>query len=227
MNTSFSLSFDLSDDTGTEPEEDLVNTIDTQLEWERTISESPPQQQTTRFMAILQGLEAVDVCHRVVAVLEYMESLQLNLPTLLWALCWNEAYPELVTNPKARFARTGLTTSELLPGLLKLWHCPPRAHGRGIRTEAARHAMDGWALDTICSVLDRELDALEDSQRFPQEELSQDALLAINWDDMISSVKTLAPVTWKLFRHAASTKQQEKRNTQKSSDAVSSILLVV
>ena len=84
--------------------------------------------------------------------------------------------------------------------------------------------MEDWALDTICDVLDRESDNLKESQKFPQEEHSQDALLAINWVDMISSVQTLAPVTWRLFRHAASTKLQGKRNTQKSPDAVSGVL---
>ncbi len=213
-------------DQGTEFEED-IDSIEAQRE--PTTSTCPPgtsphQRQTTGFLAFLADIGAPEVCRRVVDILEYMESLQLNLPILLWALCWNETYPGLVTNHKARFARTGLTTSELLPGILKLWHHPPRSHGRGIRTEAAHRAMENWALETICDVLDRESDDLEESQKFPQEEFSQDTLLAINWGDMISNVKSLAPVTWKLFRHAASTRMQEKRNTHKTPEAVSGTL---
>ena len=73
-------------------------------------------------MDFLTRLGAPEVCRRVLDVLAYMESLRLNLPILLWALCWNDSYPDLVLNNKARFARTGLTTSELLPGILRLWH---------------------------------------------------------------------------------------------------------
>ena len=73
-------------------------------------------------MDFLTRLGAPEVCRRVLDVLAYMESLQLNLPILLWALCWNDSYPDLVLNNKARFARTVLTTSELLPGILRLWH---------------------------------------------------------------------------------------------------------
>jgi hypothetical protein len=80
-----------------------------------------------------------------------MESLQLNLLILLWALCWNNSYPDLISNNKARFARTGLTMSELLPGILRLWHHPPRAHNRGIRTKAACRAMEDWVLNTVLS----------------------------------------------------------------------------
>ena len=96
-----------------------------------------------------------------------MESLHLNLPILLWALSWNNSYPDLVSNDKARFARMALTTSELLPRILKIWHHPPRIHNHGVRTEAARRAMEDWALDTVCDILDKESDNLEEYLKFP------------------------------------------------------------
>lgn len=97
-------------------------------------------------------------------------------------------------------------------------------HNRGIRTDGARRVMEDFALDTICNILDKESDSLEEYMKFPQEELSQEALLAIKWDDMISTVKILSPVTWKLFRHAAWTQEQEKRNKIKSPETVSGTL---
>jgi hypothetical protein len=153
-----------------------------------------------------------------------MESLHLNLLILLWALSWNDSYPDLVSNDKAHFARMALTTSELLSGILKIWHCPPCVHNCGVRTEAAHRAMEDWALDTVCDVLDKESDNLEEYLKFPQEELSQDMLLAIKWDDLISNMKILSPVTWKLFHHAASMPQQEKRNKYKTPEPVSGTL---
>jgi hypothetical protein len=193
---------------------------------ERRTGTSPHHRQSASFVAFLTQLGAPEVCRHVLDVLEYMESLQLNLLTLLWALSWNAAYPDLVSNNKARFARTALTTSEFLPGILKLWHHPPRAHNRGVRTEAAHWGMEDWALDTVCDVLDRESDKLEEYLKFPQEDPSQETLLAIKWDELISNVKILSPVTWRLFRHgghAASTSQQEKRNKRKTPEAVSTL----
>ena len=87
--------------------------------------------------------------------------------------------------------------------------------------------MEDWALDTVCNVLDRESDNLKEYLKFPQEELSQEVLLAIKWDDLISNIKFLLPVTWRLFRHTASTQQQLQRNKYKTPDTVSSILCAV
>ena len=85
-------------------------------------STSPYHQQSASFMTFLKWIGASEVCQCVLDVLTYMESLQLNLPILLWALSWNKAYLSLVSNNKAHFARTTLTTSNLLPKILRLWH---------------------------------------------------------------------------------------------------------
>jgi hypothetical protein len=129
MDNHLSNTSDFSTGSGTDSEEQLG---DTRAHWERRTGASPHHRQSASLMAFLTRLGAPEVCQRVLDVLQYMESLQLNLPILLWALCWNDAYPDLVSNNKARFARTGLTTSELLPGILRLWHHPPRTHNCGV-----------------------------------------------------------------------------------------------
>jgi hypothetical protein len=221
MDAHLSNTHDLSSESGTDSEEPLG---DTGAHRERKPGTSPHHRQSASFMAFLVKLRAPEVCLCVLSVLEYMESLQLNLPILLWALCWNDAYPDLISNNKARFARTGLSTSELLPGILRLWHHPPCAHNRGVRTEAACRAMEDWAVDTVCGILDKESENLKEYMKFPQEELSQETLLVIKWDDLSSNVKILSPMTWKLFCHTASTQQQEKQNRYKTPDAVSGTL---
>ena len=126
---------DLSSDSGTDSEE--PGNIGANQE--RKAGTSPHHRQSASFMNFLTQLGAPEVCRRVLDVLGYMESLQLNLPILLWALCWYDSYPDLISNNKARFARMGLTMSELLPGILRLWHHPPQAHNHSIQTEAACH----------------------------------------------------------------------------------------
>lgn len=159
-----------------------------------------------------------DLCARVLVVLKCIEEQGLNLTLFLWALSWNNK--PLIQDGTARFARTSLMVSDELPQILRNWHQPPRQHNAGIRTKAAQHAMSEWALDTICDTLDRELTTVADLLSLPQEELSEEALLSIHWKDLISEVQEAAPITWKLFRHAAYTPRQDVRNTLKNPDSV-------
>jgi len=165
-----------------------------------------------------------DISGRVLEVLTLMDSLHLNLPLFLWAISWN--VPELVSNDRVRFARTALMLSDELPGILANWHWPPRSHGQGIRTKAARDAMNNWALETVCEIMDHELDILKPTMLFPQENLSEDALLSISWKEMIPEVKSQALTMWKLFHHALRTPKQRLKNKLTNPDPVSVLCFV-
>jgi hypothetical protein len=156
-----------------------------------------------------------DMAERVIKILQYMEELHINLPIFLWAISWN--VEELVSNPQARFARTALMLSEELPGILTHWHRPPRQHNAGVRTKAAKLAMTEWALDTLCDTVDDELLALGPQMQFPQEDLSEEALLDIRIQDMIPEVQLNAPVLWKLVCYLTCTQKQARRNKNKTS----------
>lgn len=151
-----------------------------------TPSIDPHRRQTLNFREFLAITG--DISERVVEVLDLMDSLHLNLPLLLWAISWN--VPELVLHSRARFARTALPvmTSEELPGILANWHRPPRAHNQGIRTKAACNAMNEWALDVVCNMLDQDMSALEPTMHYPQEDLKEETLLDISWSKMIPEV---------------------------------------
>jgi len=110
--------------------------------------------------------------------------------------------------------------SDELPGILAHWHRPPRSHGQGIRTKAARKALNDWALETICETLDDELSILKPTMSLSQQDLSEEVLLAISWKEMIPEVKSKAPMLWKLFRYTLYTARQEQRNQLKDPDAV-------
>jgi len=184
--------------------------------YEQIPSTDPHIRQTDRCRQFLE--HTGDISKRVLQVLELMDELHLNLPLLLWAISWN--VPELTSNDRVRFARTALMVSNELPGILTHWHKPPRSHGHGIRTKAARKALNDWALDTICETLDNELSMLKPTMSLPQQDLSEEALLAISWKAMILEVKSNAPTLWKLFRYALFTPRQEQRNKIKDPDVV-------
>jgi hypothetical protein len=110
--------------------------------------------------------------------------------------------------------------SEELPVILARWHKPPRAHASGTHTKAARDAMQDWAVDTVTQALDSEMRTLKTIMVSPQEDLSEESLLSVKWESLISGVKSTAPLTWQILRHVAYTKRQESRNNTNNPDAV-------
>jgi hypothetical protein len=155
---------------------------------------------------------------RVCLVLDYMKSLNLNLPILLWAISWN--LPELTSNLNVAAERTALMVSKELPGILAHWRRPPRKHGAGVRTKAAYETMNRFALGAVRELVDNEMGALSGVFSSPPSDLSEETLLDIKWNDMTASVSREAPTIWTLLRHAAYTQKQESRNSLKTPDSV-------
>lgn len=138
----------MSDDNTSDSEpEDPLSSI-----YEQTPCSDPHIQQTEWCQQFLEATG--DISDRAL-ILKLMDKLHLNLPVFLWAISWN--VPELTSNPVVHFSRTVLMVSNKLPGILTHWHGPTRFHSQGIRTQAARKALNGWALDAIYRTLDNEL----------------------------------------------------------------------
>jgi hypothetical protein len=166
-----------------------------------------------------KALDISDDIHlRVLRVLDKLEEEKLNLTIFLWAISWNDS--RLKSNMKAGFARTTLMHSEELGCILANWHQPPRQHNAGIRTKAAKQAMSNWAVDTVSDMIDDEIQALDSTLSLPKGDLSEEMLLGIKWQELIEDTQTAAPTMWKVFRNAAYTRKQEKRNSLKCPDAV-------
>ena len=171
-----------------------------------------------------QSFDNQSLSERVHLVLDFMKSVNINLPILLWAISWN--IPDLISDPKVSAERTALMVSEELPGILAHWRHPPRKHNSGIRTRAAYVTMNKFALDTVLEIIGNEMGALDEVFKSPQSELSEESLLSIKWEEMTAEVRREAPTTWTLFRHAAYTQEQESRNTRKNPDSVNISLLI-
>ena len=165
-----------------------------------------------------QSSDNQSLSERVHLVLDFMKSVNINLPILLWAISWN--IPDLISDPKVSAERTALMVSDELPGILAHWRQPPRKHNSGIRTRAAYVTMNKFALDTVLEILRNEMDTLDEVFKSPQGELSEESLLSIKWEEMTADVRREAPTAWSLFRHAAYTQKQESRNTRKNPDTV-------
>jgi hypothetical protein len=132
---------DLLSDSGTDSEEP-GNIGEHQ---ERKAGTSPHHRQSANFMDSLTQLGAPEVCRRVLNVLGYMESLQLNLPILLWALCWNDPYPDLISSNEARFAGTGLAATRMV--LSGIFECAKGLLVRITSSRATKYLCLLWMLD--------------------------------------------------------------------------------
>ena len=158
------------------------------------------------------------IAERCVNVLNFMKSEGLDLTTFLWHISWNN--PEAVADKTIQYARTGLMWSTQLPEILENWYRPPRQHGRGVRTKAARAVMDRWAVDAVKRRMNREMRAIRPHFTSPQQELSEETLLEVDIEGIMAAVKCDAPTVWSIFHSASWTPQQEKRNKVKSTDMV-------
>lgn len=190
--------------------------------------ESPPLEQSSsrqrhpsfhRTENIRRFLDDQSLAERVRSVINFMQSLDINLPIFLWAISWN--IPELVSDPIVASERTSLMLSDELPGILAHWCRPPRKHNSGVRTKAAYDTINKFALESVKELVENEMDDLDDIFSSPQSELSEESLLSINWNDLMANVRCKSPTTWSLIRHAAYSQKQESRNTTKDPDTVS------
>ncbi|KAI0687714.1 hypothetical protein BC835DRAFT_1419737 [Cytidiella melzeri] len=159
-----------------------------------------PLARTRAFSKHLSTLDDATIATKMVDIIDYMASLQMDTATFLHYLSWNLDIPGHMTREQSviRYARTALMHCEQLPGILKHWHKPPRLHKQGISTRGARDTMDRWALDNS-----------------PPEHMSEENLLGTSLKDDIVKMKALMPTYWELMHALACTPIQLKRNTYK------------
>lgn len=163
------------------------------------------------FLAIKTNLWIAEQCRQVI---QYMVSLGLDLTLFLYHISWTN--PEATVDPVIQYARSVLMWSEELPTILRNWHRPPREHLRGVRTKAVRAAMDSFAQDLVVRRINRDMRALGPLMKSPNSEFSEEALLAVEFQELIPRVQELAPTFWKLCRATAHTPRQAAENTKKS-----------
>jgi hypothetical protein len=176
----------------------------------RSTGLSPYQQRTRNLLQFLTNSGLQVLMERVISVLEYMKSIDINLAILIWVISWN--VEDLINHKVLVFERTSLMLSEELPEVLRNWLRPPRQHSAGVRTKAARQALNKWALRTVCETINDEMKGLKTFLKSSPADVSEESLLSIQLDNMVSEVSTMAPTLWYVLRHAAYTSKQDKRN---------------
>ncbi|KAI9459546.1 hypothetical protein HD554DRAFT_2206991 [Boletus coccyginus] len=138
---------------------------------------------------------------KVLDVLNYLDTIGLNLPIFLDLLSWeNQA---CIENRKINYEWTSLMVSEELPSILARWHKLPRSPGStSAHAEGASHIIERFAFGCVASVIRSEL----------QGKLSMEGLTGQQIEDLILKLSSLGfggtPKFWSLLHRLTHTKCQ-------------------
>ncbi|KAF9231156.1 hypothetical protein BU15DRAFT_82749 [Melanogaster broomeanus] len=176
----------------------------------------PPQlEQTRRKKAALEGK---DLLPKVLKILDSIREEGMTLSLFLDALSWGDE--DCTASDRVRYARMGLLVSEELPGILARWYKPPRNKNKGRHPAGARPAIEGFAVNCVTHLLDRQMEHIALHFVSPPSELSQTNLTTFNFKAFIQTVKGDAPLLWRVMRQVAYSEQQRLRNIHKDPDMV-------
>lgn len=107
--------------------------------------------------------------------------------------------------------------------MLQRWrHSRNRVHGKGIRTQGARKALDQWSVENVNMLINQEMRNLAPTMTAPIGELTEEKLLAVNLEHLETAISTKAPTLWSVLHHASTTPQQLAKVSYKTHSAVSS-----
>lgn len=201
-------------------DEEYHGTLDYELEGRagRVKGVVGPLGRTVRCFKKLKLLSEDEIQDRLVQVIDFMKTLDLDVTTFLFYFSWQ--LPNVPVSGKLRYARTALMNSEHLGTILRHWWRPPRSHGEGIRTKAAQDTINALSLENIKLRVNKEMRELAPMLRTPPNEFDEEKLLSVNIRELINETQDIAPTMWDFLKSSASTPRQLVRNTQKDSDPV-------
>ena len=127
----------------------------------------------------------------------------MDVVRFLDALCWKN--PLAITDSATRTARTCLTHSDRLVGVISRSLQPPR-------TSRARGLLLPLILDTVKDLINKEMDAVVEKLKEESAEVTEKSTLGPVIDEVQDTVRTTAPVFYSLVGTAAWSKKQEEQN---------------
>ena len=153
-----------------------------------------------------------------------MKQQDINLPIFLNALSWGCLGCH--SDSEVQYARTSLTVSDELPGILWHWYNPLRGVNlkKGKRPSGAWCSLWAFAIECVGDLIDRKMKISAPLFLSPPEELSEDHLTKTDFEQLKHETKCDAPVLWQLLQCTAYSKKQELQNKHKDQDMVSATI---
>lgn len=134
----------------------------------------------------------------------------LTLAEYLDVVLWGDEHGR--ADDQMRGARRQLTSSPLLPDILKRMYSPPASKSGGSRPVGAREIMRDFALSTVAGLVEGEIEAFAQHLR-PSPTPSAASICSIDIDKITEEMKQKAPSMTKLLMCLAQSKAQKERNT--------------
>jgi hypothetical protein len=152
-------------------------------------------------------------------VLQVLKEGRMDVVGFLDALCWGNSLA--VMDPTTRSARTSLTHSDRLAGVVSKWLNPPRTSQGGSTAEGGRITLLPLVINTVKEIINREMDAVVEELKEESAEVTEQSVLGTAIDEVLEKVQAAAPVFYALVWRAACSEKQEGRNTLKDPTKVS------
>ena len=173
---------------------------------------------STQRVPVSTNAEFTDL-ETVKRVLHVLKEGGMDVVAFLDALCWGNL--PAITDPTVRSARTSLTHSDRLAGVVSRLLHPPRTSQGGSKAGGARRTLMPLIIDTVKEVIDEEMDAVVDALREESAEVTEKSVLGMVIDEVMDKVRVTAPVFFDLVRTAAWSEKQDERNKLKDPTTVS------
>jgi len=153
-------------------------------------------------------------------VLDVLKEGGMGVAGFLDALFWGNELA--IADPTTRSARTSLTHSDRLAGIVSRWLSPPRTSQGGSTAGGARRVLLPVIINTVKSIIKKEMDALVNELKEDSADVTEQSVLGTVIDEVQEKVQATAPVFYDLVKTAAWSEEQDKRNTLKDPTKVGS-----
>jgi hypothetical protein len=141
-----------------------------------------------------------NIAARVRKILDYISKVGLDLPIFLDAVCWGNNH--LAVDGKAKYERSVLMHSSELPRILERW---------GGKSSPAKLAVKNYALSTIKTAINGEMDSAVSELTVTGEEIEEENLLSITQEDMVKRLKPVTGTLWEILGSSV-TRKDKSRN---------------
>jgi hypothetical protein len=139
-----------------------------------------------------------------------MEQAGIDAPIFLDCLCWDDT--DCTKDAKIHYACSSLMKSKEPPNILHRWHSPPRQKGsKKMRPKPVADVLERFASECCQKKLDKEMESIAEILSSPtREDVREEILVNVKFDDIISEMEVHAPTLWGLLQSLAYTPRQKQ-----------------
>lgn len=160
-----------------------TSNTETQQEEAEESNRSPDQQENCVPVVMHEDLANFEMVKRI---LDVLKEGGMDVAGFLDALCWGNQ--PAIADPTMRSARTSLTHSERLVGIVSRWLHPPRTSQGGSVAEGAKQLLLPLVIKTVKKVINEEMDAVMEELKDESADVTEESVLGTVIDEIQEKV---------------------------------------